>query len=612
MLDLDTPLHVLVKQLNDLRSVEPEAENEDPPFPKTFREFLPYFFLPHLEARDEQGVVAVCAWPLSPAQQKVVDEGSVIDFDATRPSTGRDIVGKGRRMFLTSLVYAWIVWCCLRYPGGKYMTVHQDTDRDTISSAMEQIMFALERLPKSWFGDEGFRRAGNQVHIGASIWSHRTAGHSEEVAAKIGIGQRLDGLHLTEAAKYPHPRITYTAAAKAARGGWIIAESTPRAGGGWFNDELGRSTRKRGLFRRAVFLPWYVAPLNRIRRDGPNAEDFEAAMSPEFEAQMDPEDLARERELRAQGLDDEQIAFRRQERCKGDEETRRKARAEYPESIADAETPAGKGWLHPEAVALALADCRPARLTAQYGALMEARYFVDPSAFRALNRNVVLAADTALFTGDDRGAAIAIDAETLEQLAVLHGREIDSLFAVHLRRMLVELLGESGWSRGLPPAHRYVLVIESNRGGGLIRECTELGLDLYTETVIRKGEHGAEERESRVGLRTDGRTRPAILAALSRAVQGPLWDVVRDRPVAPAPTVVYRDRATVEQIGGMRADKDGKIQAAPKKDGGKGHDDLAIASGLALYVAQMESTRALFAAPHISVSGRGWASPLPG
>ena len=476
MLDLDAPLHRLVSQLQARLAVLPEPDAPEPePFPDTFRDFLPRCYVPHIDERNEEGVVPVCAWPLAASQVAVVEGTGVIDLDATSPTTGTAIVGKGRRMFVTALCFLWILFCMRRWDGTRYTTFHQDAERETIQEALDQVRFIVDRLPAEWAAE--FKIVGAVVHWGNSRWGHRTGGHSENVASKQGIGGRREGVHYTEVSKMAQASALVTVTAELARGGWLLAESTPNPNGGFFNEQVRLGQAGVGSFADVVWLPWYRAAHNRVAR---GSQDYARVMNTEFDAQLGAEDRAAESDLREfHGCDDEQIAFRRLKRCTGDSETRRRRRAEYPETIDDAEAPKGDSYWDADAIAACYAMTRAPVDRERLGASHSVSWWVDPAEYQASGRRVVLGVDVSSGTGRDNSAVEVLDLDTAEQIAEVAGKCLASDLAQSIAYVLGCLVDGN--------AARYVLVVERNRAGAVLKECIKLGLALVCEIPATGG-----------------------------------------------------------------------------------------------------------------------------
>lgn len=116
-----------------------------------------------------------------------------------------------------------------------------------------------------------------------------------------GIGRTLRAVHLSEAARYPHPEaiIDGIFPALAKKPGTIcIFESTAQYSGKWFRDVCERAKRRDGDFR-FIFVPWYLQPDYAI---------------PLLRGEKLQYSLEEKQFIREYGLTPEQIKFFRQER----------------------------------------------------------------------------------------------------------------------------------------------------------------------------------------------------------------------------------------------------------------------------------------------------------
>jgi len=174
---------------------------------------------------------------------------------------------------------------------------------------------------------------------------------------------------------------------------------------------------------------------------------------------------------------------------------------------------------------------------------------------------VIVGTDNASREGRDYKAAVFLDPTTLEQVAEIHGRATDHEFAVAIKDVVEELVGAENWGR-------YIIGPERNKAKDLIVELQILNLHIYYS------EGGATGKG--YGVLTSASSRPAIFSAIADAVEGP--DLDEDGKVRQkSPTWKFRSGYLVKEFRGLKV-KDGKVQGFP-------HDDLAIAGGVALYLA---------------------------
>ena len=531
--------------------------------PDTVEGFLPYVFWPHISDVDSKGPVPVNT--VNPMQVDFLKQRASFRVgDDGRPQGGRDIVVKSRRIRMSSLCFAMIIWAGLRFPGTRYVSVFQLKDPLILAEVRNQIIFALERLPRHWVGPPPYHTGWN-FKIGNSRYDLATAGSSAAVASKVGRSGRIDGLHLSEVREYRYPIQLFSAAAKSVPpSGWILAETTPSSDPEHWHTVQYRLTQQGiGSFDRAHFWAWYIDPLKRVAR---GSTSFKRVMHNDFTKSIRTEDLLAERALVKDGLlDKEQVAFRRMERCTGTRLEQIQARAENPESLEDAATPAGDTWLLAEHLDNAAANVRDPVLSERAAPLLRCWYWVDPIEFAASDRAIVLGGDNAAFGGRDNKAIVVRDADTLEQVAQIHGKALDSECADAIVTLLDKLV------KGRK--HRYTCAIERNHAIGLIGELIRRNVALYCETVLEQT-RGRKRKARRPGIVTGRASRPRFLSALAQGVEGS----------ADSEPVIYRSSLLIDELRKLR-DIDGKVQA------GEGHDDLAMADAICQFVGRKETTR---------------------
>lgn len=571
---------------------KPREVEEVEPIPDDPIEFVRRFvFWPHISEFDEQGRPrAVGGEELNSMQLDYLDRRTAFKYDAAgQPIPGSDIVCKSRRVRFSSLCYALILHTVLRLPGVSALSVYQAQKSALLEGAIDQILFALRRMPRQWLGladgeDPSVLRVGYRFRFrNGSRWALDTAGQHARVSNTLGRGQTLQVLHLTEPRAYHEPEIVFSAAGKAVGpNGWIVAESNPPTSRtAWMSEEylLTAQDPPSGSFRRAFFWPWHLDPLKRIPVGTPG---FESMHSPKFVATLPAGTVDEEREL---GLDPEQVAFRRRERFTGTSHQRKLNLAENPEEIEEAfaETEV-KRWLDPDAVELAIAQCSDPIERYRLGTLHSVSYWMTGEQVRALNEQLICFVDTAAKHGVDRSAAVFRSALTCQYVAEIHGKCLASEMADSLIHVIEKLLGKGAARR----PSRYLIAVERNAGTGKdlidhlrnrhnLRVGTKSG--LYSEQVAdRRPQAGKGARKLRAGIYTGAQTRSAYLAALSLSIEGTAFDSVTGEILPLGPTVPHRSKYAVAEIGGL-CEHEGMIQAPPGS-----HDDLAIADGGCLHL----------------------------
>ena len=220
-----------------------------------------------------------------------------------------------------------------------------------------------------------------------------SAGHNRRVASQLGRGARLDSLLLSESRSYAEPEEVWQAAGKAVKSGWIISESTPPTSrDNWHAESWLLTKQGRGEFRKAHFWPWYQDPIKRLAEGSPS---YRAMHATEFVETLPPGTIEEEDQI---GLDDEQRAFRRQERFCGTSQSRRLARAENPESVDDAFFDNTEFWLDRGAIELARLQCEDPLYIERLGTLHRVKCWLPPG---RLDEQLIMFVDTAQKHGQD-------------------------------------------------------------------------------------------------------------------------------------------------------------------------------------------------------------------
>jgi hypothetical protein len=549
------------------RSTIGKERDEPLPLPSTFTEFVKHIFWPHIEEMDENGPKPIAE--LNPMQLDFEKHSAGFRIRDGQMIGGRDVVVKSRRVQMSSYIYAKIIYAMLRFSGIRALTVYQLKDKAIIDTAMEQIEFALSRLPPEWVGPAPYSVAST-FKLNGSRWDLSTAGHALKVARKLGRSGRIDILHLTETRDYAHPSAVAMAALKCVpqKSGWAISESTPSSDFDHWHTKQWELAHEggTGLFDRAHFWPWYFHPLKRVSKE---STAYKRVMTKDFEAAMEKLELASERELVKSGvLCREQVAFRRLERSTGTSEDRRDAKAENPETVAEAAVAPGDMWLSVDCVEACEGDTRDPYERKRLGPRLSVSYWVDAKDFRASGVGVFVGGDNAAFGGRDYKALTFRRADTLEQIAEIHGKALDSDGAQAIYDVLEALTGLH--------RRRYVLAIERNHAAGLLEHCERLGLRLYSETT-NPLVAGKRVQKTRAGIVTSSASRIKFITALAEGVEG------RDGKRGEG-AVVFRSKYLVAEIRNLR-NIDNKVQA------GEGHDDLAMADAICLFVARKEAHR---------------------
>ena len=578
------PLQVL--RYRNERGRGRQVEEEAPELPADPIEFIRRFvFWPHISQFDEAGSPrAVGGAELNSMQLDYLERRTAFRYDKSGQPIGSagDLVGKARRIRFSSLCYGLILHTMLRLPGVAALTVFQAQKAALLEGCMDQLLFAMRRLPRQWLGlaegeDPSELRVGYRFRFrNSSRWGLDTAGQHARVSATLGRGQTLQVLHLTEPRAYHEPEIVFASAGKAVGpNGWIVAESNPPTSRtAWMSEEylLTAQDPPSGSFRRAFFWPWHHDPLKRIPA---GTTGFQAMHNPAFVDSLPPGTLQEEIEL---GLDPEQIAFRRRERSTGTKLQRKLNLAENPESVSEAFSESEtKRWLDPDAIAKCRLMVSDPIERYRLGTLHSVSYWRTKEEVRSLNEQVIVFVDTAAKHGVDRSAAVFRSAHSCTYLAEIHGKCLASEMADSIAHVLEKLLGDGVIRRPT----RYLVAVERNAGTGrdLIdhlrnRHNMRVGVKngLYSEQISdRRPQAQKGQRRLRPGIYTGAQTRSSYLAALSDSVEGRGFDPLTGEVLELGPQVEFRSSFALDEIEEL-AEFDGMIQAPSGL-----HDDLAIA-----------------------------------
>ncbi len=566
---------------------KPRQVEEVPDIPTDPVEFVKKWVVwPHISEFGPDGSPRpVGGDELNSMQLDYLERRTAFRYDAEgQPVTGSDIVCKSRRVRFSSLCYALILHTLLRLPGVSALSVYQAQKAALLEGAIDQILYALRRLPRQWLGlnegeDPSVLRVGYRLRFrNGSRYTLDTAGQHARVSNTLGRGMSsLQILHLTEPRAYHEPEIVFAAAGKAVGPrGWIVAESNPPTSRtAWMAEEymLTEQDPPSGSFRRAFFWPWYQDPLKRIARGTPG---FDAMHLPKFVDTLPEGTVKKEAEL---GLDPEQVAFRRRERFTGTAHTRTLNLAENPESVSESFSETANYWLDRGALELCRAQCCDPIYRERLGTMHSVSLWIEPEAFTALGEMLICMVDTASKHGVDRSAAVFRSAITRTYVGEIHGKCLPSEMADSICWVLERFVG------GPKRAGRFLVAVERNAGTGRdlldhlqnkkgIPVSTRCG--LYAESIADTRPSAKGRKKLRPGLWSNSQARASFLAALSEGVEGRGFDAETGEVLPLGPTVPYRSKYLVDELENL-ALHEGLIQAPPGH-----HDDLAIADAACL------------------------------
>jgi len=378
---------------------------------------------------------------------------------------------------------------------------------------------------------------------------------------KLGRGDTIQNFHGSEVAHWEHAESVMLAVKQAIPDlpqTMIVLESTANGLGGYFHREWQRAKAGETDFL-PLFLPWFA--LREYRR-----------------APEDPDELREnltEEEVRLQkqyGLDLEQLAWRRwaiQNKCDGDEDN---FRQEYPVDDVEAFLVSGRPVFAPKTLRDLLARCRDTQAAGNLKSEgPRVRLDLNPKGFVKMWRppepghTYVIGADVAegLETGDYSSAQV-LDRRDLSQVAEWHGH-CDP-----------DLLGEELVKLG----HTYneaLIGCEVNNHG--LTTCTTLRRLSYPNIYYRKADQvesiGQKVKTSRIGWRTDLKTRPLMIDALAEALRKDLMRIP--------------SKATVEELLTFVVNANGSTSA---QEGC--HDDRVVSLAIALQMYQAASLSKIY------------------
>lgn len=367
----------------------------------------------------------------------------------------------------------------------------------------------------------------------------------------IGRSDTLQNVHASEFAFWRGNIMeTWTGliqAVPALPGTMVVIESTPN-GFNAFKDIWDDAVAGRNDFY-PLFLPWYINP--------------EYAMPVPEGTTFTPEEL----EMRERySLADEQLQWRRwciRNNCAGDE---RKFREEYPSNPDEAFLLSGEGWFVNELVMKLKEQAPKPRRTGEFEYdydglnLTNIRWVDNPAGCIRIyeepqkKRPYVLGGDTA-GEGSDWFGAFVVDNITKMQMAVLHKQYDEAAYARQVYCL--------GWF------YNWALVgVEINFSTFPTMELARL---RYPKMYVRErtDTYTGKLKES-YGFRTDGVTRPVILAGLR--------EMLRQHPE------VFVDEALLGEMLTFVKDENGRPAALSGK-----FDDLVMSAAITYGICGQQS-----------------------
>ena len=432
----------------------------------------------------------------------------------SRTAGARSIVLKARQMGITTWIAARFFIATITRRGVLTVLIAHD------QSSAEAIFRIVHRF---WQNLPEWLRAGalqtSRANVRQLVFPQLDSEYRVESAAdpEAGRGLTIQNLHCSEVARWPGDAAATLASLRASLTpkGEIVLESTARGAVGCFYSEWQRA-HETGYTQH--FYPWWWEDQYRAEQSRPLVDL-----------------TAEERELKRQhGLDDAQIAYRRQVFAQMQKLTRQ----EYAEDAETCFLRTGESVFEIEAVEQRLSECaRESYGPGQLNAHM--RRFLPPQR----GREYIIGVDPAGGGVDgDYSCAQVIDREGGMQCAEFHAHFPPQELAVKV----AAIAREYNWA---------LVAVERNNQGGEVLSCLR-NVDKYPHVFENNGSEG---------FLTTRATRPQIVAAIGNAFADDPLKFNSDRLLREMRTFVRR--------------KDGSAAA-----GAGAYDDCVMAMGLALHV----------------------------
>jgi len=442
----------------------------------------------------------------NPAQQQIADKWG-----------RKNIVLKARQMGISTYVAARFFIDTITRPGT--LTVQVAHDQRAAEDLFRIVHRFQENLPDSW--REGVLKT-SRANARQLRWPLLDSEYRVETAADphAGRGMTIRNLHCSEVAMWSRDGAEALVSLRAAvpPNGQVVLESTPNGAGGSFYQEWNEAAET-GFVQH--FLPWWLEKSYRRELLAP--------------ADITPEEEELKRDY---GLDDEQLAFRRELRANH----RGKFAQEYAENAEECFLLSGDCMFEIEPVEQRLRECEmPKPMTNATESRDNHRELVwlKPQA----KREYILAVDPAGGgSNGDYTCAQVIDRETGIQCAELLGHLTPRETAKRIMRL----------------GHEYndaLLVVERNNHGQAVWENVR---DHYENTYENLTGDGR-------GWVTSASNRPGLIAHLGNSL-------------AEAPGLFYSARFLRDCRTFLRQPDGGSAAAAGA------HDDTVLAMAIAQMV----------------------------
>jgi len=341
-------------------------------------------------------------------------------------------------------------------------------------------------------------------------------------------GGTVGRLHVSEAAfMKDSAKLKATLQAVPITNGQVTIETTPNGIANYFYDMW---TDQDSVYEK-IFFPWYIFPEYRLPISKP-------LVLTEEEDQL----LIKAKKLYNIDISHEQIAYRRfkksEMRKSSFDKTVVSFEQEYPEDDKTCFLTSGDAVIDLMKIQELIANSfEPIRK------VNGIKIYKEP----IRNRVYIIAADPAEGVSKDFSAAVVLDIESLEIVAVFHGQLKPSDFA--------EKLVEMSEIYKSPSLYPPVIAVERNNHGHAVL----LKLDLLSYPNIYN-----YEKDNRPGFRSDSISRPLMIDKFIDALELDYLKIYDKDILSECLTLI---------------DNNGKIEAASGK-----HDDLIIACSIALQV----------------------------
>jgi hypothetical protein len=489
------------------------------------------------QRNDPRAWIEASLWLRSKDQRMVPFRLWPAQADWYRWRSGRDVILKARQLGFTSVIEGCFFADTVLRPNTTSVIIAHELD------SAEKIFAAVrgfwERLPEQEQGRIGqpryvTRREMYWPGLNSRFWVG-TAG-----ATASGRGHTINNLHCSEFAYWPRPEKVLAGLTEAVPGGGrIVIESTANGLGGYFHDLWLQAKQGENPYR-PHFYPWFWDPSHRI--SGPPLGEL----------------TEEERRLRqAHGLDDSQLRWRRAKI----RELRDRFAQEYPEDDVTCFLASGRcvfDIVSLTAIQQRIASEPPpvevASLTGKNGAVSVAPAHLLAWRSPLPKRKYLIGADIGGGGAyGDASAAVALDYETGEQVAALHGRVPPERFA-----HLLDALGRHY-------NHAELAVERNNHGHSALN--TLLHTCGYSNLYRHADYNHPHDRDGQLGWPTDARTKPLMVDGLAAAiVEG---------------AITLHCSGLTDECFSYVVTENGSTEAQPGK-----HDDRVVAAAIAWQVRQ--------------------------